>query len=196
MADELNCESERIDRPHCLAEPERCPGRNALGWTAAISKESLGPVEVVWRADPESHPSTRRLRPFTQHDAVMHELLVAAQIQHARLFGLNVKADQVDPPCAGTFEVRYDKVDVRRSNVSGGSFTSSPVGWCYRWCQTPSVTSESVADPWLLACADEFAEQLGEGDAFGGGEGGCPLAFTSVVLEEHLLDSRSAVKRE
>ena len=81
-----------------LAEAERRAGLDALYRAAAVAVELLGPVEALGCADAKADTGAGRCRSGPQDDRMVHEFLVAPEVEDARCFRFDVEADQVDPP--------------------------------------------------------------------------------------------------
>jgi hypothetical protein len=75
-------------------------------------------------AHPEGKGDQRRLTALSQHEAVVDELVKAAQIERPVVLIRDGKAEHVDPEPARAGEVGHDQLGICRAHDVGGFHSS------------------------------------------------------------------------
>jgi len=110
--EELDGEAERVLGPDRLPHAGRGPGRETRRPRAEAGEERLGQVQVGGRADPVGQPGRGRGRPLPQDQVVVHQLVVAAQVERAAGVQGDHEAEQVHVERAGPRQVGDDELGV------------------------------------------------------------------------------------
>lgn len=117
---ELDREPQRVLHPDGVADSG---GARPLGdqhhLTVTLGEEPLDALEVLGAAHPVGEVVQRGDIGLTQDQAVVGELVAAAQAQHPVVLELRVHPEQVDPELPGAREVGNAQLGVRRTDDVG-----------------------------------------------------------------------------